>query len=514
MLNGLAVRLGNFDEFYRRSGASPAEIELQLGSVNLEGRQAENSSSNEGHLISAQYVLGRNKKNPGVCDIVSARLISTRGGREESLSWESLEGWEDSQWNFRAVKITGKPDEEIGIFDDRKSPLDLYPTYFLRKQLFGAWLANKLQPLKVDSSKSLLSSLNSTFQQEIAKVLISELQTLKRFEDEFGGTHGNIDIQLRFARHLRDFQPSLALRQRMRAADYSVDALVDAIDEAILQVGFPRTPLLLPDLRAQYRFDFDELAFCGQKVAESLRSKVHYLGPLRIEPTGIHRQDSAPMAVVPVGVRGEYSSYQLHYGPLSTRLMLYPAPPGQSTTKITLLAAVENWFKWFQLGERVSIREEGQAGLVTKTDEEALYQKGTGVSQILPVIVLSLLAEPGSVVLIEQPELHLHPALQQKLGNFFVELARFDRNFVIETHSEYLVTRLRKLVSVAGEESESINIYFATKSNDLEGKTIYLKSSIESTGDLSTWPEGFFDYADDDNVEIMLNRIMADESDE
>ena len=511
MLNGAAVRLGNFSEFYRRNSSSPAEIELELKSIEVEDTESKTKQSPDGYLIKAKFSLSPNSKNPGVSDILSASLTSERGDKHESIVWESLAGWEDSQWNFRAVQIIGSTDEAIGIFDERKSPLDLYPSYFLRKQLFGAWLATRLMPSAIDSGKKLRSTLDAKFQEEIAKVIYSELETFRKFAEDFGGDQGSRDVQLNFARHLRNFQPSIVLRQKMRAAEYSVDALVDGIDEAILKIGFPRIAMLLPDLKPQYRFEYEELGFCGQKVAEALRNKVHYLGPLRIEPTGIHRQDSAPLPVVPVGVRGEYSSYQLHYGPFSSRLMYYPLPLGQPSTKMTLLAAVECWFRWFQLGERVSIREEGQSGLVTKTDEESLYQKGTGVSQILPVIVLSLLSEPDSVVLIEQPELHLHPALQQKLGNFFVQLAKTDRKFIIETHSEYLVTRLRKLVSVSGENSASINIFFATKSSDATGSTSYLKSSIESTGDLSTWPEGFFDYAEDDNIEIMLNRIMADE---
>jgi len=513
MLNGTAVRLGNFQEFYCRVGSGPAEIEVELLNTNPNSTLLSGARSDtEPMRICAKFVLGPNQKNPGVCNINSASLSLVRDGNTELMTWNASQDSDYSDWNFRAVAFSDKDGRAVGIFDESKSPIDLYPTYLLREQKFGSWLAGMLagSSLRIEDPK-MLSTPDQRLQNAVTELVTSHLNTFKYLSSEYGG---NPDaIQIHFARYLRDFELPIQIRA-LGHGKYAYDAFVDAIDEAILKTNFPSRLMLLPDLRSRFRQEFQELAFCGQKFAEVLRNKVHYLGPLRIEPSGIHRQDSTPHPIVPVGIRGEYSSYQLHYGPYSKKLDSYPSPPGYKVSKVTLLTAVENWFKWLQLGNKVSIREEGQSGLVTKADDESLYQKGTGVSQILPVLVMSLLANSGSIVLIEQPELHLHPALQQKLGNFFIELAKSGRNFVIETHSEYLITRLRKLVSVAGEPSESINIYFATKPPSPSGLTQYLKASIESTGDLSTWPEGFFDFADDDQVEIMLNRIMDDEPSE
>ena len=508
MLNGTAVRLGNYSEFYRRSGSDPVEIEVELMNESSTAPPILDKKTSPSKIrISGKFVLGPNQKNPGVCDILSATLVLDREGETDQMGWTASQDWDFSEWNFRAVQFSDKDGKGIGVFDESKSPIDLYPSYILRKQKFGSWLAGNFAggPLRIQDPK-MLANPDERLQKLVTKLVESHLSTLNYLVSEFGSDPDA--VQIHFARHLRDSHLPIEIRA-MRRGKFSQDAFVDAIDQAILDSNFPKGLMYLPEL--QPRSIQGELAVCGQKFSEVIRNRVHYLGPLRIEPAGIHRQDSTPHPIVPVGIRGEYSSYQLHYGPFSTKLDTYPVPPGQKVSKVTLLTAVENWFRWLELGRKVSIREEGQSGLVTKTDGESLYQKGTGVSQILPVVVISLLANAGSTVLIEQPELHLHPALQQKLGNFFVELAKSGRNFVIETHSEYLITRLRKLVSVAGEKSDSINIYFATKSASALSTTEYLKASIESTGDLSIWPDGFFDFAGDDEVEIMLNRIMDDE---
>ncbi|WP_162528596.1 AAA family ATPase [Mycolicibacterium sp. CBMA 361] len=72
-----------------------------------------------------------------------------------------------------------------------------------------------------------------------------------------------------------------------------------------------------------------------------------------------------------------------------------------------------------------------------------LTSVGTGVSQVLPVLVMCLQAPPGSLLLIEQPELHLNPAVQQKLADFLLAIAASGRQLLVETHSDYLITRLR-----------------------------------------------------------------------
>jgi predicted ATPase len=73
-----------------------------------------------------------------------------------------------------------------------------------------------------------------------------------------------------------------------------------------------------------------------------------------------------------------------------------------------------------------------------------LIDVGYGVSQVLPILVDSLMGEKGQMFLMQQPEVHLHPRAQAELGTFLAELVKRDqKSFVIETHSDYLIERLR-----------------------------------------------------------------------
>src|SRR5580698_5246676 len=82
-----------------------------------------------------------------------------------------------------------------------------------------------------------------------------------------------------------------------------------------------------------------------------------------------------------------------------------------------------------------------------------LTNVGVGVSQVLPIVVMCLLAPVDSTMILEQPELHLHPAVQARLADFFLSIAKAGKQCIVETHSEYLINRLR-LRSVQAMDDE------------------------------------------------------------
>lgn len=240
---------------------------------------------------------------------------------------------------------------------------------------------------------------------------------------------------------------------------------------------------------------------------------VRYLGPLREDPRVTYPHSIAGSTHMPLGRKGESTASVLLQsqsgGRSSTRVGVdrYPLPGG--TSGPSLWDAVKAWATEFELGETLVVTDENRYGVAFKIDSRDLTSVGTGVSQILPVIVLCLMGQPGQIVLLEQPELHLNPGLQQHLADFFLAMAKTGRQLIVETHSEYVVTRLRR--RVAEDEQDLVhrlfNIVFAER--DRDHRTEFRVLDVDESGALGTdeWPAGFFDHAGHD-VEAMMRQTM------
>ncbi len=127
---------------------------------------------------------------------------------------------------------------------------------------------------------------------------------------------------------------------------------------------------------------------------------------------------------------------------------------------------------------------------------------GVGISQVLPVIVQSVARDSG-IVAIEQPELHLHPAMQVELGDLFLTQAKKKAGlrFLLETHSEHIILRLLRRVRETSEGTlpegippvtpGDLAVYYLER---VDGSTRSKKLEIDSLGEfLESWPRGFFE---------------------
>jgi hypothetical protein len=118
-----------------------------------------------------------------------------------------------------------------------------------------------------------------------------------------------------------------------------------------------------------------------------------------------------------------------------------------------------------------------------------LIDVGYGVSQSLPIIVQSLISRHGAMLLMQQPEVHLHPRAQAALGTFFAELTTTMRlQFAIETHSDYLVDRIRQEVAKGTIKPESVTILFFEKTN---GHTSIYPISVDEQGNVLNAPPSY-----------------------
>src|SRR5262249_48960195 len=131
-----------------------------------------------------------------------------------------------------------------------------------------------------------------------------------------------------------------------------------------------------------------------------------------------------------------------------------------------------------------------------------LTNVGVGVSQVLPIVLMALLSEPGSLLIFEQPELHLHPRVQTRLADFFISIALSGKQCLLETHSEYLIHRLRRRIAEApGDElTELSRLYFVEREN---GLTSCRPVDITRYGAILDWPLDFFDQAQVESERIL-----------
>ena len=141
--------------------------------------------------------------------------------------------------------------------------------------------------------------------------------------------------------------------------------------------------------------------------------------------------------------------------------------------------------------------------LVSTSDESVELDPsdvGVGISQVVPVLVSSLLGKEH-LVAIEQPELHVHPRVQAELGNLFIDAAINDENcFILETHSEHLIARIQRTIRRVAKSGlppdgsispDLVAIYYVSQA---EGETQIDKIDLDSRGDfVQPWPDDFFE---------------------
>ncbi len=252
----------------------------------------------------------------------------------------------------------------------------------------------------------------------------------------------------------------------------------------------------------------DAVNYLDQVFSNSVR----YLGPLRDEPKALYPL-SPTVDPADVGLRGEFTAavLDLHRG---RQINYIPSASfnGDSVktdpTTASLETAVLDWLQYMGVADRLETRDRGKLGHELKVVTSGvntphdLTHVGVGVSQILPILVMCLLAESDTTVVLEQPEIHLHPRVQTMLADFFLSMALLGKQCIVETHSEYLINRLRlRVASSHGDDFSSITkIYFAEKRS---GVSCFREVAVNRYGAITDWPEGFFDQSQRESEDIL-----------
>lgn len=148
----------------------------------------------------------------------------------------------------------------------------------------------------------------------------------------------------------------------------------------------------------------------------------------------------------------------------------------------------------------IGVSENGSGGSVSLSDV------GFGYSQILPVILMGLVGQKNdSLILLEQPEIHLHPSSAANLADLFLGFIECGAHYIIETHSQELINKLRLRVIENPELKNKINIVFVDSDQD-DGAKIR-QFEIDENGMFPDWPEGFLDESEKISEAIIKARI-------
>ena len=227
-----------------------------------------------------------------------------------------------------------------------------------------------------------------------------------------------------------------------------------------------------------------------QACFENLFFNIRYLGPLREYPRRRYAWQGKHSSSV--GQHGEEMVTALFSG------------------RIQLRSLDEQIAKWLQQLDLIdSYRLDPIPG--TEKDYEFLVRKykggpevrltdvGFGVSQVLPVLVLCYYVPEGSILILEQPEAHLHPKVQSELADLLIEVVKERQlQIILESHSEHLILRLMRRIAEEDISVDDTAFYFCEMK---EGKSEIDRLDVDNYGNITNWPQNFFGDATGDLVE-------------
>ena len=230
--------------------------------------------------------------------------------------------------------------------------------------------------------------------------------------------------------------------------------------------------------------------------------RLTYLSAERLGPRDHYALEDPQLTPV-VGPAGEHAASVLYSGgdlPVLGSLALPNAPP---TRLHQIGARMEQFFPGCALSvEKVPRASAVALGLRTSnaTDFHAPIHTGFGLTQVFPIVVAALSVGREDLLLIENPEVHLHPAGQARMGEFLAEVAAAGVQVMLETHSDHVLNGVRRAVRRGSLAPGDVTLHFFRPRHDAEQDGVAQVQSphLDGEGNIDDWPDGFFDQFDKD----------------
>ena len=237
-------------------------------------------------------------------------------------------------------------------------------------------------------------------------------------------------------------------------------------------------------------YDFQDIKAARLHLINYL-DKIAYIAPLRVAPvlSRTYQTDVEKKFVLPDGE--------------NTRFILDEM--SNDSAKINL---VKKWLcNDFHLAKDINVvKESGKRYRVVVTTNENvkvdLIHMGFGLSQILPIITQGCISAQNSLMIVEDPDVHMHPSIQASMADFFIFLCKERHVSVLaETHSDHFITRLRRRIAEKEVNFKKVNLIFVMNES---GESIYKTIPLSDTGRMTgSMPPGFMDTRDNDFKAIL-----------
>jgi predicted ATPase len=321
--------------------------------------------------------------------------------------------------------------------------------------------------------------------------------------------------------YLENLLPStgLTLNGKLTQLGTAKDVLFEEAD--VDEIGFE----LLDDLpatlklRFSYREESDVLALSGSESSGGIwqtrlfGDEFQYLRAERLGPrTSFGMSDYEVRHHRQMGSSGEFTAHFLSLFGSETvepRELRHPAASAN-----TLQAQVEAWMTEISPGVRLSLKRYSEIDLMTFSVTYSLGHQvasseyrptnvGFGITYALPIVVAVLAARPGGLVIVENPEAHLHPRGQVKIGELLCRAANAGIQVLVETHSDHVLNGIRLAVKGRTVVPADVALYYSRWEPGGKSPSLTLLT-VKEDGRLSEWPEGFFD-----EIERSLDRLLG-----
>jgi hypothetical protein len=223
-----------------------------------------------------------------------------------------------------------------------------------------------------------------------------------------------------------------------------------------------------PEKQFQLIHDIFEFNFSWSDMIEEA---LEYIGPFRDFPKRTYLfSGESPDSV---GIRGEKAID-----------MLVRDYFRKGKEKRNIVDNVSNWLNQCDISSDVEVvpltdrHYEIRLSNSGTGESENLADVGFGCSQILPILIAGFNLKKGQILIVEQPEIHLHPKAQAELGSFFWDLSKRNIQTFIETHSEHLLLRIQSHIASGDLDPEDVKVYYVFANKEIEVKKI-AKASLK-----------------------------------